>query len=284
MSNEMNKRAHPVQTKGWDKVISAVRTPLGYAVFAGLSGLLILPMGMLSSDEENKSVLIGASLILIFVSIIYVFVMSAIRPEALKGERMPQEVTKQKNALSIPEQNEKDSVLRNLEKLGIMKIGFFEDFTESFPNRIQSSQTMTTMFIHSRRWRENNNAMINQFLLKERSRIIIFLPDLNNKELIEQIKRHFDDGDHLEFFISDAFRYYSSLKTRFPEKIDVRCFSLYPTYSLYKFDDSAIIAMYPTTTKRRSVPTLEITSEGDFWGFLGDDMDLLLETFNAHRN
>jgi hypothetical protein len=68
------------------------------------------------------------------------------------------------------------------------------------------------------------------------------------------------------------------LKTRFPEKIDVRCFSLYPTYSFYKFDDSAIIAMYPTTTKRRGVPTLEITSEGNFWGFLGDDMDLLLET------
>jgi hypothetical protein len=187
MSNEMNERAHPVQTKGWDKVISAVRTPLGYAVFAVLSGLLILPMGMFSSAAENKSVLIGASLILIFVSIIYVFVMSAIRPEALKGERMPQEVTKQKNALSIPEQNEKDSMLPNLEKLGIMKIGFFEDFTESFPNWIQSSQTMTTMFIHSRRWRENNNAMINQFLLNERSRIIVFLPDLNPTTLLSTL-------------------------------------------------------------------------------------------------
>jgi hypothetical protein len=142
MSNEMNKRLHLVEAKGWnwDKVISADRTPLGYAVFVGLLCLLILSMGMFSSDAENKNILIGASLILIFVSIIYVFVMSAIRPEALKGERMSQTGSNQKNALRISEQNKKNSALPDLSKLGIKKIGFFEDFTESFPKQIQSSQ------------------------------------------------------------------------------------------------------------------------------------------------
>jgi hypothetical protein len=34
--------------------------------------------------------------------------------------------------------------------------------------------------------------------------------------------------------------------------------------------------MYPTTTKRRSVPTIEISSGGEFWHFLGDGLDILL--------
>lgn len=115
-----------------------------------------------------------------------------------------------------------------------------------------------------------------KFLLKERSKITVFLPDLKNRKLINEFKKHFDDGDHLEFFISDAFRYFHLFKNRFPEKVDIRCFSLYPTYSFYKFDDTAIIAMYPTTTKRRNVPAFEISSSGEFWHFLGDDLDLLI--------
>lgn len=278
----MNSKVPQVNTKGWDKIIAAVKTPLAYAVFAALSGLLILPVSKLFNEPLIQSALVYSGLALIFLSIIYVFLMSAFRPEALKGQRVPQSNNEARPAPKTADRTNEIvkalEVLPDFQRLGVTEIGFFEDFVASFPASIDSSLSLTTMFIHSRRWRENNNAVLNKFLLKERAKITAFLPDLKNKILIDEIKSHFDDGDHLEFFISDAYRYYIQLKSRFPEKIEVRCFSLYPTYSFYKFDDTAIIAMYTNTTKRRSVPTINITSKGEFWNFLGDDLDLLFDT------
>ena len=280
----MNSKVPQVNTKGWDKIIAAVKTPLGYAVFAALSGLLILPVSKLFNEPWIQNALVYSGLALIFLSIIYVFLMSAFRPEALKGQRVPEsnnEASAAKKTASTTKEIGKipqEALPPNFKRLGVTEIGFFEDFVASFPASIDSSLSLTTMFIHSRRWRENYNAVLNKFLLKERAKIIAFLPNLKNKTLIDEIKSHFDDGEHLEFFISDAYRYYAQLKSRFPEKIEVRCFSLYPNYSFYKFDDTAIIAMYTNTTKRRSVPTINITSKGEFWNFLGDDLDLLLDT------
>lgn len=278
----MNNEVPQVQTKGWDKIIAAVRTPLGYAVFAALSGLLILPISKIFDHQNIQNALIYVGLFLVCLSIVYVFAMSVFRPEALKGERVDQQkkIETEKHELRT-ESKPKEGLLSlppTFERLGINEIGFFEDFVAAFPECIESSSSLITMFIHSRRWRENNNAAINKFLLKDRARIIAFLPDLKNHRLVSEIKSHFDDGDHLEFFIGDAYRYYFQLKSRFPEKIEVRCFALYPTYSFYKFDDSAIIAMYTNTTKRRSVPTIDISSDGEFWNFLGDDLDLLIDT------
>lgn len=87
MSKRIEKTDYLFEPKGWDKVISAVRTPLGYSVFAVLSGLLILPMGLFSSNAAMQATLVAVSLGLIILSIVYVFVMSFFRPEALKGER-----------------------------------------------------------------------------------------------------------------------------------------------------------------------------------------------------
>lgn len=271
-----------IQTKGWDKLISAVKSPLGYAVFAALCAIVIIPLSKAFTDPLVQNSLVYSGLSLLGLSIFYVFIMSFIRPEALKGERLnlPQKKEDEEEDRDISTKKEEapsdQSDRLNISRLGICNFGFFEDFVSAFPKYIESSTSLTAMFIHSRRWRENNNAGLTKLLLKERSKITVFLPDLKNKKLINELKKHFDDGDHLEFFISDAFRYFQLLKSRFPEKVDIRCFSLYPTYSLYKFDDTAIIAMYPTTTKRRSVPAFEISSTGEFWHFLGDDLNLLL--------
>ncbi len=275
----MKKEGYNLSPKGLDKIILAVRTPLGYAVFAAMIGVLLISLSTAFSSESVQKLLAYTGLSIIVLSVAYVFIISISHPEALKGERNESDPGRLNPCFTDKSKKENnDHVIdRKLTtKLGINKIGFFEEFVELFPSKIESSNIIISMFIHSRRWRENNNSIINRFLLKERSRIIVFLPDMTNVSLITEMKRHFDDGDHLNAFIGDAYRYYFQLKTRFPEKIEVRCFSLYPTYSFYMFDDTAVIAMYPTTTKRRSVPAFEVSSNGEFWNFLGDDLDMLM--------
>ena len=46
----------------------------------------------------------------------------------------------------------------------------------------------------------------------------------------------------------------------------------------YCFDEEAIIAMYPTTEKKKNVPAFKILKDSKFWDFVEDDIVELTKT------
>lgn len=159
----------------------------------------------------------------------------------------------------------------------IEKYGYFPEFDIFYPELFKNAKQVTTFFIHSRRWRENNLLLIDDFLGKNVKWNVI-LPNLRNSSLIEHMKLHFDDGDTMEAKILDAYIFFLNYLQKYSKKIQVFLYEIYPTYSFYKFDDKIIISLYPTTKLRKPTPTFKIDMQMKYSDFFKDDIDIILST------
>jgi hypothetical protein len=155
----------------------------------------------------------------------------------------------------------------------IVRVAPFTAFVPRFEELIASSTRMAVYFIHSRRWRENHDAAIKAFLGREGTTLEIFLPDLENHELLYSLEKHFDDGPLIPAMVVDAYRYFSRLAREFRKPAEVWLFGRYPTYSFYRFDDRAIVALYSNTAAKKDLPAFEITTGGFFGEFLATDIE-----------
>jgi hypothetical protein len=155
---------------------------------------------------------------------------------------------------------------------GIVRVGPFARFFQRFEDLIGSASQMVLYFIHSRRWRENHDAAIKAFLGRDGTSMEVFLPDLENHELMFSLARHFEDGPQIPGLVADAYRYFARLARDFRKPAEVWLFSRYPTYTFYRFDERAVIALYSNTAAKKDLPAFEITN-GSFLGqFLAADI------------
>ena len=155
----------------------------------------------------------------------------------------------------------------------ILRVAPFTVFVGRFDELLASSSRLAVYFIHSRRWRENHDAAIKTFLAREGTALEVFLPDLENHELMFSLQRHFDDGPLIPALVVDAYRYFGRLAREYRKPAEVWLFGRYPTYSFYRFDDRAIVALYSNTAAKKDLPALEISTGGFFGEFLGSDID-----------
>ena len=94
---------------------------------------------------------------------------------------------------------------------GIVRIGSFNRFIQRFDELIDASAHMVLFFIHSRRWRENHDETIRAFLERDGTRLEVFLPDLEDHELMFSLGKHFDDGPQIPGMVVDAYRYFTRM-------------------------------------------------------------------------
>lgn len=159
-----------------------------------------------------------------------------------------------------------------LNNYGLIKYGMFQEFANEISFALTHSENVTLYFIHSRSWRENNhNAIINFLQNKNSNKLTVFLPDFLNQELMNSFRNNFSDGKYIPNLIKDAVEFFLELKNDYPEKVDVRLYAFYPTYSFYMFDKTTIFALYPTTDRKKNVPTFMINNASEFYQFVLDD-------------
>jgi hypothetical protein len=141
---------------------------------------------------------------------------------------------------------------------------------------------MALYFIHSRRWRENHDAAIKAFLARDQTTLEIFLPDLENHELMFSLARHFDDGPQIPGLVVDAYRYFARLARDFRRPTQIWLFGHYPTYSFYRFDERAVIALYSNTAAKKDLPAFEVTTDSFLGKFLATDIEDLKRACRRH--
>jgi len=156
---------------------------------------------------------------------------------------------------------------------GIVRVAPFAAFVQRFDELIRSSNQMTLYFIHSRRWRENHDTAVKAFLARDKANLELFLPDLENHELMFSLGKHFEDGPQIPGLVADAYRYFARLARGFKKPTEVWLFGRYPTYSFYKFDERAILALYSNTASKKELPAFEITRDGLLGTFLAEDIE-----------
>src|SRR3954469_3437375 len=156
---------------------------------------------------------------------------------------------------------------------GIVRVGSFAGYYQRFEELIATSTRMVLYFIHSRRWRENHSAAIKTFLGRSDTEMQIFLPDLENHELMFSLSRRFEDGPLTPTLVIDAYRYCSRLAREYGKPADIWLFSRYPAYSFYQFDQRAVLALYSNTAAKKDIPAFEVSTDGLLGKFLATDID-----------
>lgn len=156
---------------------------------------------------------------------------------------------------------------------GIIRLAAFAGFIQRFEELIASSNGMILFFIHSRRWRENHDSAIKAFLGRDETTLEVFLPDLENHELMFSLEKHFDDGPQIPALVVDAYRYFGRLARDFRKPVQIWLFGRYPTYSFYAFDERAVIALYSNAVAKKDLPAFEITRDCFFGRFLAADIE-----------
>jgi len=73
--------------------------------------------------------------------------------------------------------------------------------------------------------------------------------------------------------VIDAYRYFTRLARDFKKPADIWLFGRYPTYSFYRFDERAVIALYSNTASKKDLPAFEITNDGFLGEFLTADTE-----------
>jgi hypothetical protein len=156
---------------------------------------------------------------------------------------------------------------------GIIRMAPFAGFVPRFEDLIGSSSQMMLYFIHSRRWRENHAASLKAFLGRENSTLEVFLPDLENHELMYSLSKHFDDGPLIPSLVIDAYRYFARQSREFQKPIPIWLFGTYPTYSFYRFEERAVIALYSNTAAKKDLPAFEVANDSFLGQFLAADIE-----------
>jgi len=155
---------------------------------------------------------------------------------------------------------------------GIVQVAPFAGLVRRFDDLIGSATTMALYFIHSRRWRENHDATIKAFLGRAGTTLEVFLPDLEDHELMFSLGKHFEDGPLIPALVADAYRYFARLARDFRKPAHVWLFGRYPTYSFYRFDARAVIALYSNTSAKKELPAFEVTADSFLGTFLAADV------------
>lgn len=162
---------------------------------------------------------------------------------------------------------------------GVIKYGMFQEFADEISSSLANSKNVTLYFIHSRGWRENNHNAIVDFLQRDDSnKLIAFLPDFLNQGLMNSFRKNFSDGKYIPGLIKDAVDFFLLLKQDFPTKVDIHLYSFYPAYSFYMFDKITLIALYPTTDRRKNVPAMIVNNTSEYYRFVADDYSRLMDT------
>ncbi len=156
---------------------------------------------------------------------------------------------------------------------GILRVGPFAGYYQRFEDLIAESTRMVLYFIHSRRWRENHDAAIKAFLGREGTTMEIFLPDLENHELMFSLSRRFEDGPLTPTLVVDAYKYCARLARDYGKPAEVWLFGRSPAYSFYQFDQRAVIALYSNTAAKKDVPAFEVRTESLLGQFLAAEID-----------
>ena len=156
---------------------------------------------------------------------------------------------------------------------GIVRVGPFAGYYQRFEELIAESSRMVLYFIHSRRWRENHGAAIKAFLERNGTSMEIFLPDLENHELMFSLSRRFEDGPLTPTLVVDAYKYCARMARDYGKPADIWLFGRYPAYSFYQFDERAVIALYSNTATKKEIPALEVSNDGLFGRFLTTDIE-----------
>lgn len=138
------------------------------------------------------------------------------------------------------------------------------------------SKRMEIVFAYGKTWRGNNERILKEFVIQDKS-ITVFLPDPNTPQILEELGKRFQKtSGEIKIRIEEAIRDFVNFQDCAKDKstVKIMLIPICPVFSLYKFDQEAILAFY-SHSQKVSLPHFIAESGGDFYSFCDAQVKVL---------
>ena len=166
-----------------------------------------------------------------------------------------------------------ENALQPLRLAGLLGAGT-SPYTVDWVALFAKAKKLDILFAYGRTWRNSRLVELTEFVRTSTNRIRVILPDPGNATVVSELSRRFGNctNDQLSARIDEAARYFLSLKSQ-PDckaEIQVWFYSFAPIYTLYAFDDSAVVTLYSHRNTRGGVVTL-LVNRGIIASYMQDE-------------
>ena len=155
-----------------------------------------------------------------------------------------------------------------LRRSRVAKVRFFEEYQADFDRLVSQTTSLEVCFIHSRRWRENHGETLRRRMRNGDVKAATFyLPDVRDAAFLNGLIQRFSDGPAIPGLVYDALKWVLDTDAGARCAVKVRVFSKLPSYTFYRFDSEAVLALYPLSIMKKPVPCIHVntlTAVGDF--------------------
>lgn len=170
---------------------------------------------------------------------------------------------------------------RSAEQLRAARIsGFSSTFQDnvSWEDLFRRSTRLDLMIAYGATWRHTHRQRISGFLAKEGVKLGVMLPDPDSDAVLSELGRRFNmEGAQVRSKIEEAIAFFKEFRASFPQKVDIYLMTACPTHTFYRFDNEAILALYPHHRGRTGVPTFVVERGGEIYEFISAEWRGLAE-------
>lgn len=155
--------------------------------------------------------------------------------------------------------------------------GFWTDFSQvDWDSHFTGSSHMDLWVSYARTWSHQHAGDISTLLSRPGTAMRILLPDWQNEEVVGELSRRFGrDRDYVRDSIKETVKFTGSLPKHEGAIMEVRFASSAPVFTMYKFDDSVVAAMFHHRRKLDRVVTFEGRAPGGLFDYMNEEFELM---------
>jgi len=175
-----------------------------------------------------------------------------------------------------------ENELQPLRLAGLVNAGT-SPYTVDWSALFAGARKLDILFAYGRTWRHSRLVDLTAFARTPNNRLRVVLPDPGNESVVSDLSRRFSCAPaELQGRIREAAGHFLSFKDLPDSKAEIAVwyYPFAPTYTLYRFDDSAVVALYSHRSMRGGVVTLLIRG-GVVASYMQDEFKCLLDDGHA---
>ena len=174
----------------------------------------------------------------------------------------------------------KAQISKEITFAGIVKI------TDSFHHDIdwksyfQTVNKLDIFFAYGRTWRNTHIEELREAASRQGARIRVVLPDPEDQQtILELARRFYYQPEELKTLIQDAENQFRSLQSTAGAKgaqIDIWFLPATPQFTFYRFDRTAILALYSHRKERAPIPTFVCEMGGTLYDYVRKEFEAMI--------
>jgi hypothetical protein len=150
------------------------------------------------------------------------------------------------------------------EKDSVVAFESFQSTAIPWPDLFSKSTHVDLLFIGSSTWRNYHFARLNTLLAQPKSRLRVLIPDPDDESMVAAITdRMGGKEEDTRKYLMDALTFFEGLATGGTSgSVELHRMTQTPLFSLFRFDDQALVAFYSHSRQLTNVPTI-LSTRGD---------------------